>query len=119
PSDVKVGRETSQCPEIAKNISASASQLKWENSANLFWLGSDLEWTSQTVLREAPRDKILHGLRQCQHHSAELGLTDTGPGRELNALKSEVTNTSDANINRKWRIDFSEKVYAVVRGSPG
>jgi len=95
------------------------STVHWQKSASLFWLGNDLEWTSQTVLRGAPKDRILHGLKQCEHHSSALGFADTGPGRELRVLKSEVTNASEEDLNRKWRIDFSEKIYAVVRGFDG
>ena len=37
----------------AKQIS-TPSTVKWENVADLFWLGNDLEWTVQTLLRGAP-----------------------------------------------------------------
>src|SRR5438067_1606806 len=57
----------------AKQITAPHG-AKWENVANLFWLGSDLEWTSQTALRGAPKERIVYGLRHCDDHCSDLGL---------------------------------------------
>jgi hypothetical protein len=101
-------------PRSVKQVDAP-SNVRWENSANLFWLGNDLEWTSQTVLRGAPKEKVLHGLRHCEHHSSELGFADSIPGGKLSALKAEVTSLSEATLSRQWRIDFSERIYVVVR----
>jgi hypothetical protein len=117
PSDDRDEREPRRPTPPPKPLTPST--VHWEKSASLFWLGNDLEWTSQTVLRGAPKERILHGLKQCEHHSSELGFGDTGPGRELRVLKSEVTGLSEERLDRKWRIDFSEKIYAVVRGFDG
>ena len=38
------------------------SDVKWDNVADLFWLGSELDWTAQAVLRGAPKEGIVHGL---------------------------------------------------------
>jgi hypothetical protein len=34
-------------------------------------------------------------------------------------LMSEVTGLPEERLDRKWRIDFSEKIYVVVRGFDG
>jgi hypothetical protein len=98
-----------------KQISAP-SGVEWENVANLFWLGNDLEWTGQTVLRGAPRERVHHGLKKCNHHCSELGLTDSVPGKQLTLLKSQVEGMSEAALDRQWRNAFSEKILGVVRG---
>jgi hypothetical protein len=77
--------ETLSVP-AAKQI-GEPSSVKWENVASLFWLGNDLDWTAQTVLRGAPKEKILHGLTQCCHHISELGLMGSVPGTQLSSLK--------------------------------
>src|SRR5438067_11717682 len=79
PSDDRDDREPRKPTPPPKPITPSS--VHWEKSASLFWLGNDLEWTSQTVLRGAPKDRVLHGLQHCDHHSYQLGFGDTGSGR--------------------------------------
>jgi len=98
-----------------KDITAP-SAAKWENTANLFWLGNDLEWTPQTALRGAPKERILHGLTKCNHHCSELGLASSEPGKQLSALKTQVESLPESALDRKWRNNFAEQMYSVVRG---
>jgi hypothetical protein len=99
---------------LPKQIIASPT-AKWQNVANLFWLGNDLEWTAQTVLRGAPKDRILHGLTQCLHHTSELGLPDSAPGQQLFALRSQVESWPETAMDRQWRNAFSEQIYSVIK----
>jgi hypothetical protein len=85
----------------------------WRNVANVFWLGHDLLWTSNAA-SNATRERIIHGLRQSRHHAGQIGLTDTDPYREMNAMHSEVGNLSDTNANPQWRADFSRRVSDVI-----
>ena len=48
------------------------SDAKWDNVADLFWLGSELDWTAQTVLRGAPKERIVHGLTQSYQHCSQI-----------------------------------------------
>jgi hypothetical protein len=89
---------------------------KLNKVANVFWLGNDLEWTAQTVLRGAPKEKILHGLKQCCHHSSEIGLGQTAPARLLLEMKAQVESFPEEALVREWRNNFSEKLYSAVRG---
>ncbi len=57
------------------------SGAKWGNVANVFWLGGDLHWTAQIVLRGSPKERIFHGLRQAYHHISELGYRKVLPER--------------------------------------
>ena len=41
--------------------------IRWENSGNLFWLGRDLMWTMDMLLRGAPAEQIRFGLGQSLH----------------------------------------------------
>jgi len=63
--------------------------VRLDRVANLFWLGSDLQWARQWANRGV-RDKILHGLRQAYHHTSELGLSTTPAGQQLLAHKTSV-----------------------------
>jgi hypothetical protein len=48
--------------------------IKWQNTGNIFWLGHDLVWTIDTLLRGGPKETIVHGLRQAYHHAESLQL---------------------------------------------
>ena len=97
-----------------KQISAPSS-VKLENVANAFWLGNDLDWTAQTALRGAPKERIVHGLKQCYHHISELGLVESAPAKQLSSLKSEVEILPESALDRQWRNTFAEKIYVVIR----
>jgi hypothetical protein len=98
----------------AKALNAPSGP-EWGNVGNLFWLGADLIWTAQSALRGAPKEKILHGLRQSYHHISELGLAGSAPGLQLSSLKSEAAGLPETGLDRAWRGSLSEKIYEVTR----
>lgn len=98
-------------PSAAKEATAPSKE-KW----HAYWLGSDLEWTSQTALRGAPKERIIHGLTQSEGHSSALGLGDSPPGKQLSQIKAEVLISSEASLHRQWRIQFGERITEIVRG---
>lgn len=85
---------------------------KWENAANMFWLGNDLRWTMQQVQLGAPKEKILHGLTQSRHHSSELGLAESTPGKQLSELRSKVESLSES----AWKTDLSQQIISIING---
>jgi hypothetical protein len=89
--------------------------IKWENVANLYWLGNDLTWTSWKVNSGAPKERILHGLTQSYHHISELGLADSDPGRLLSTIRSQAESTPEP-LNQQWRTDFGGKLSDVNKG---
>jgi len=114
PSDFKSEPAETPARPASKQPSVP-SGAKWENVANLFWLGSDLDWTAQTALRGAPKERILHGLTQCYHHISDLGLAESAPANRLSLLKSETASLPETTLDREWRSTFSENIYAVIR----
>ncbi len=111
-SDPAIGERT---PRPATKQLNAPSGVKWENVANVFWLGADLTWTAQSALRGAPKETILHGLTQSYHHISELGLARSEPAKQLSLLKSETAILPETSLDRTWRAAFSEKVYEVTR----
>jgi len=95
---------------------AAPSDAKWQNVADMFWLGSDLEWTVQTSLRGAPKERIVHGLKQATHHSSQVGLANTAPGQRLAGFKTQVDGMPESALDRQWRDNFVEQMNAVIRG---
>jgi len=100
--------------DVAKQMSAP-SGIKWENVANLFWLGSDLMWTDWKVNSGAPKERILRGLTQSCHHISELGLADSVPGKLLSTLRSQAESTPEP-LNQQWRTSFAGRLASVTHG---
>jgi hypothetical protein len=46
-------------------------------TGSLYWLGHDLMWTADTLLRGGPREQVLIGLDQALHHLRQVGLSKT------------------------------------------
>ena len=93
---------------------AVLSAVKWENVANLFWLGSDLQWTTQTALRGAAKTAILHGLTQSLHHASELGLGNDDIARQLAAIRLQVEMVSDQALDASWRNYFAQQMNGIT-----
>jgi hypothetical protein len=106
---------TAPIPELPQS-SASNAEDKWGKVADVFWLGSDLDWTAQTVLRAAPKERILHGLTQSYHHASQSGLSNTVPGKHLATLKSQVQVMQESALDRDWRANFVEQLYQIIKG---
>jgi len=46
-------------------------------TGSLYWLGHDLMWSADTLLRGGPREQVLIGLDQGLHHLRQVGLGKT------------------------------------------
>ena len=88
--------------------------MNWQNTANLFWLGHDLQWTAQMALRGAPKETILHGLRHSHHHLFDLGGGESSAAKVLDALVSQVKNLPESALDRNWRNDLSARLNSVI-----
>jgi hypothetical protein len=81
----------------------------WSNVANVFWLGHDLLWT-RNAAGSSPRERILHGLKQCRHHAGQAGLTDTDAYRAMDSLDLAVRQMTDAALNPQSREGIVSRV---------
>jgi hypothetical protein len=100
---------------VGKQLPASPGP-RWENVANLFWLGNDLCWTDWRLKSGAPKERILHGLTQSYHHLSQLGLATSDPGKQLSILKSQAESAPETVLNLQWRNDFAGRLSQVVSG---
>jgi hypothetical protein len=102
-------------PELPQ-ASSSDAETKWDKVADVFWLGSDLDWAAQTVLRGAPKERIVHGLTQSYHHASQCGLSNTVHAKHLATLKSQVQAMQESDLDRDWRANFVEQLYQITKG---
>jgi hypothetical protein len=82
-------KQLAQAPPLER-LRSTAGSLKSSATANLFWLGHDLMWTADTLLRQGPTEHVVIGLDQAIHHLIRVGLGDTAVERDLQALRAEV-----------------------------
>ncbi len=89
--------------KIEKSVDENKINAKWENVANIFWLGNDLMWTIDALLRNADKRFIIHGLRQASHHLQEIKLTDSQYEEKMLRLleKSDNTLESDWTVSKR------------------
>lgn len=106
---------------VAKPEQPEGSAIKWRNSGNLFWLGHDLVWTIDVLLRGGPREHIVHGLRQSLHHLRSLGFVGTplGPGTFIESKLAELKANAESSLEKDWiplqRNDYTRELAALIR----
>jgi len=88
--------------------------VKWNNSGNVFWLGHDLVWTIDVIIRGAPRDRIVHGLRQSLHHIRSLGFTATPIESRLNRLMDNAEKSLEADWTPAERNKYADEVATII-----
>jgi hypothetical protein len=96
----------------AVNTRNSTESPRWENAGNLFWLGHDLMWTMQMALRGAPKDRILHGLKQSNYQLTHLGVN--GAANQLRQIISQLDSLAESQLDREWRGKFSDQISSVI-----
>jgi hypothetical protein len=108
-------------PASSKEISAQPPSraigsrvIDWSHTGNLFWLGHDLQWTAQMALRGAPKETILHGLRQSYHNLYDLGGGEIAAAKLLKRLESQAENLPETALDRNWRNDFTVNLGSVI-----
>ena len=87
---------------------------RWANTGNLYWLGHDMMWTMQMMLRGAPREKIAHGVNQSYYHITHLGLTGSLPARQLLGFKGRLNGLQDSQLDREWRTRAAGELQRII-----
>lgn len=92
--DLAYGRASfdQQVPRLShpESLAFTGGALNRDATGNLYWLGHDLMWTADTLLRQGPTEHVLIGLDQAMHHLAQVGLKETAIGRDLQDLRGHV-----------------------------
>ncbi len=75
------------------------AEIRLENlnksaTGSLYWLGHDLMWTADVLLRQGPLGEVLIGLEQAQFHLGQIGLGNSQVARELDQVKETVNSSS-------------------------
>lgn len=89
------------------------SKIRWQNSGGLFWLGHDLTWTIDVLLRGGTQEKIVLGLNQAHLHAKTMEFPESIAQR-IYQLKVEAEVLSEEYWETKQRRLFADKIYDVI-----
>jgi hypothetical protein len=93
------GRASFDSPDSPKHplqkSAALPDSLKTSATGNIFWLGHDLMWTADVLLRKGPSEQVLIGLDQARHHLVEAKLEKTPMKDELRVLDELIRQSGE------------------------
>ena len=69
--------------------------IKTAATGSLYWLGHDLMWTADTLLRGGPREQVLIGLDQALHHLGQVGLGKTPVEADILHLNARIRQSKE------------------------
>lgn len=92
---------------------AASKGIKWENTGNLYWLGSDLLWTVDVLLRGGPRELIVRGINQSLHHGRSIGLANSAFESRLSRLLTEAKGSLQNDWTEEKRMQFANELWAI------
>lgn len=90
----------------------SSGSLNKQATGNLFWLGHDLMWTADTLLRKGPIDHILIGFDQAIHHLIKVGLIDTPVERDIKLLRAQIRESKE--LSSSLRDEAANKIGIII-----
>lgn len=86
---------------IDSSPATTITDIKWDKPANIFWIGHDLIWTIDVILRGAPRETIVHGLKQSLFHLRKIGFA----GTSIEARLSRLHENAEKSLQTDWTDD--------------
>jgi hypothetical protein len=106
--------------EAAEQVSAygpnAEEGIRWQNTANLFWLGRDLMWTMDMLLRGAPGDQIRDGLAQSLHHVKSMRFARSSTGAQIESQLAQLK--AEADDIHEWTPDkrdwFTRQLFSIT-----
>jgi hypothetical protein len=99
-------------PASTERTAANAEAVNKGAIGNLFWLGHDLMWTADMLLRQGPSAEVLIGLDQAIHHLARAGLSVTPMASDLQALRTQIQ--ADSALTTASRDEAAKLLGSVI-----
>jgi hypothetical protein len=95
--------DTGAKPAASDPTQLAAPSAGWSNAANAYWLGHDLMWTIDVLLRGASVGTIVRGLRQSLFHIRRVGLASSKEGAVLQRLYEDAEQSLESDWTAKKR----------------
>jgi hypothetical protein len=82
--------------------------VDWRKVGNLYWLGHDVMWSIDVLLRGGGKLDILHGLKQSAHHASEIGMSVWA--KRLEELHNAIAATPETDLTSSKRDEAGFKL---------
>jgi hypothetical protein len=96
-------------PEVAET---PARVIKTSATGSLYWLGHDLMWTADTLLRAGPQEHVLIGVDQALHHLSQVGLAKTPVEAEILRLQDRIRQSKD--LPPSLRDEYANQLGSII-----
>jgi hypothetical protein len=97
---------------FSRRPAAAGSTLNAQATGNLYWLGHDLMWTADTILRQGPPEHVRIGIDQALHHLVHVGLGRTPIEEKLRSLR-DVVRASD-ELSPSLRDEYARQIGSLI-----
>jgi len=106
PIDISTQQDlTTKTKKVEPTSTIQKDAIKWTKSGALYWLGHDLWWTVDVLLRGGSRDIIIHGLRQSLLNLQEVGFVGSYMESSLKQMVNDAKNSHEKDwtqVKRNW-----------------
>lgn len=117
PGDIALEFSLKQHAEnelIAESVKSEKGVGQWQQKvASTFWLAHDLIWTIDVMLRGAPKQYIIYGLRQSLHHITEIGLSESSFGSKLKRLNEIAEESIESDWTEEKRHSVATDLFSL------
>ena len=96
----------------AEGSEAPARVIKTAAIGSAYWLGHDLMWTADTLLRGGPLEQVLIGLDQALHHLTHVGLGKTPVEAELLRLHDRIRQSKE--LSPALRDEYANQLGSII-----
>jgi hypothetical protein len=93
--------------------------LRWDRTATLFWVGHDLMWTIDAVLRGAFGESIARGLQRSLAHIQHLGLGETDMAERLERALEDAENAREMDWTTLQRNILARDLTRIIEAIGG
>jgi len=117
--DAKIDTEGSATPHFTDTNKTQTVQTERSRDidlrkvANVYWLGHDLMWVTDAILRGARRHTVKRGFTQSLHHAREIGF-EGSIIEKLSKLADDIDTIKDEDMTKHWRDDSARLCYQLI-----
>lgn len=104
--------EATSRPRRSEAAETPAGVIKATATGSLYWLGHDLMWTADTLLRAGPREHVLIGLDQALHHLSQVGLGETPVEAEILRLQDRIRQSKE--LPPSLRDEYANQLGSII-----
>lgn len=97
-----------------KTSAPPVGSLNTRAIGSFYWLGHDLMWTADVLLRKGPPEEVLVGLAQARHHLVQVGLEGTPIDDELLALGKLIQESDDLSVSPSVRDKYASQLGSII-----